>query len=154
MTAGETTDLFSEIPYSVHLDSFEGPLDLLLHLIRKNEVNIYDIPISDITKQYLQYIRLMKELNLEVAGEFLVMASTLLQIKSKLLLPAAVDEETEEEEEDPRAELVRRLLEYQKYREAAGTLAEREVLGREIFARGAAATELQEMEPDEEPLEA
>lgn len=123
-------------PYTVKLEVFEGPLDLLLHLIKKNEMDIYDIPLSIITKQYLEYIKLLKELNLEVAGEFLVMASTLLQIKSKTLLPTPVDEEGgEDEEEDPRAELVRRLLEYQQYKEAALTLTGRNLLGREHFAR-------------------
>src|SRR5262252_9869758 len=101
----------------VHLDNFEGPLDLLLHLIRKNEVNIYDIPIALITEQYLGFIELMQELNLDVAGEFLVMASTLIHIKSKMLLPRP---ETAQDglfdEEDPRDELVRRLLEHQKFK--------------------------------------
>lgn len=154
MSAEEPASLFTEPAYSVRLDSFEGPLDLLLHLIRKNEVNIYDIPISDITRQYLEYLRLMKELNLEVAGEFLVMASTLLQIKSKMLLPVYDEEEGEEEEEDPRAELVRRLLEYQKYKDAAAELAERLLLGRDIFARKFPAPELADAAPDEEPLDA
>ena len=133
----ETSDLLFDYRalYSVKLEAFEGPLDLLLHLIRKNELNIYDIPIADITRQYLDYIRLMKELNLEVAGEFLVMASTLIQIKSRMLLPSPVDEEGNEEEEDPRAELVRRLLEYQRYKEASHLLRERDILGRETFAR-------------------
>ncbi len=122
--------------YSVKLDAFEGPLDLLLHLIRKNEVDIYDIPIALITRQYLDYMKLMKELNLDLAGDFLVMASTLLQIKSRLLLPLPEEEEGEgEEQEDPRAELVRRLLEYQRYRDAGLELATRELLGREVFVR-------------------
>jgi segregation and condensation protein A len=113
--------------YKVKLDSFEGPLDLLLHLIRKNEVNIYDIPISLITEQYLGFIELMQELNLDVAGEFLVMASTLIHIKSRMLLPrpesAAGDPV---EDEDPRELLVRRLLEHQKFKAAAELLHERE----------------------------
>ena len=122
--------------YSVKLDAFEGPLDLLLHLIRKNEVDIYDIPISLITRQYLDYLKLMKELNLDLAGDFLVMAATLLQIKSRLLLPLPEPEEGEgDEPEDPRAELVRRLLEYQRYRDAGLELGARELLGREVFAR-------------------
>lgn len=122
--------------YSVKLDAFEGPLDLLLHLIRKNEVDIYDIPIALITRQYLEYLKLMKELNLDLAGDFLVMASTLLQIKSRMLLPLPDAEEGEgEEQEDPRAELVRRLLEYQRYRDAGLELATRELLGREVFIR-------------------
>ena len=139
--------------YSVKLETFEGPLDLLLHLIRKNELNIYDIPIADITRQYLEYIRLMKELNLEVAGEFLVMASTLLQIKSRMLLPALVDDEGNEEEEDPRAELVRRLLEYQRYKEASLLLRERDLLGRETFARKFDPPDLADLVPEEGPLE-
>ena len=97
-------------PLHFKLPVFEGPLDLLLHLIKESEIDIYDIPIVDITGQYLGYIELMKELNLEVAGEFLVMAATLIHIKSKMLLPPAV-EEKEEPVEDPRSELVRRLLE-------------------------------------------
>src|SRR3954467_9992273 len=111
----------------VHLEHFEGPLDLLLHLIRKHEVNIYDIPIALITRQYLDAIALMQELNLDVAGEFVMMAATLIHIKSKMLLPrpetaAGVDEG----EEDPRDALVRRLLEHEKFKAAAGLLHERE----------------------------
>jgi segregation and condensation protein A len=139
--------------YSVKLESFEGPLDLLLHLIRKNELNIYDIPIADITRQYLEYIRLMEELNLEVAGEFLVMASTLLHIKSRMLLPTVTDEEGNEEEEDPRAELVRRLLEYQRYKAASLLLRERDLLGRDTFARKFDPPDLVELAPEDGPLE-
>ncbi len=120
----------------IKLDRFEGPLDLLLHLIRKNEVNIYDIPIALITAQYLQTIELMQELNLDVAGEFLVMAATLIHIKSKMLLPrpetAAMGEG---EEEDARDALVRRLLEHQKFKAAAGLLHEREQLRAAQWAR-------------------
>jgi segregation and condensation protein A len=106
--------------YAVKLDAFEGPLDLLLFLIRKNELNIYDIPISLITEQYLGYINLLQELNLDVAGEYLVMAATLIHIKSKMLLPRPeTAEEAAGDEEDPREALVRRLLEHQKYRGAA-----------------------------------
>lgn len=125
--------------YSVRLELFEGPLDLLLHLIRKNEVDIYNIPISEITRQYLEYLDLMKELNLDVAGEFLVLASTLLQIKSRMLLPRTEEEGDEEGEpgEDPRAELVRRLIEYQRYREAAADLDALPRLGWDLFTRGA-----------------
>ena len=115
--------------YPVRLHNFEGPLDLLLHLIKKNEVNIYDIPILLVTEQYLQYIALMQELNLDVAGEFLVMAATLIHIKSKMLLPRPeTADEAAGDEEDPREALVRRLLEHQKYRTAASLLHEREVL--------------------------
>ncbi|UCD85390.1 MAG: segregation/condensation protein A [Deltaproteobacteria bacterium] len=133
-----------ETDYKVKLDIFEGPLDLLLYLIKKNEFDIFDIPIAVVTEQYLEYIKLMKELNLDVAGEFLVMASTLMHIKSKMLLPSRGEEEDEEEQEDPRAELVRRLLEYQQYKEAASQLQERELLERDVFARKFAPEELKE----------
>ncbi|MCM2359476.1 MAG: segregation/condensation protein A [Geobacteraceae bacterium] len=139
--------------YTVRTESFEGPLDLLLFLIRKNEVDIYNIPIAAITRQYLDYVELLKELNLDIAGEFLVMASTLVQIKSRMLLPAPEVEEAEEAEEDPRAELVRRLLEYQRYREAANSLAECALLGREVFARKFIPAELGELKPVEAPPE-
>lgn len=140
--------------YNVKLDKFEGPLDLLLYLIRKNELDIYDIPISIITRQYLEYLKLMKELNLEVAGEFLVMASTLIQIKSNMLLPAREEDLSGEETEvDPRAELIRRLLEYSRYKEAASLLNERNLLGRELFARTFQSPELQVVEKVDEPLE-
>jgi segregation and condensation protein A len=113
--------------YTVTLQHFSGPLDLLIHLIKKNEVNIYDIPIARITAQYLQYIELMEELNLDLAGEYLVMAATLIHIKSRMLLPRP-DPSQEDENEDPRDALVNRLLEYQKYRAAANLLHERETL--------------------------
>src|ERR687898_3555991 len=113
--------------YPVRLENFEGPLDLLLHLIRKHEVNVYDIPIAEITQQYLEYIDVMQELNLDVAGEFLVMAATLIHIKSRLLLPR-VDPAQEDPEEDPREALMRRLMEHQKFKAAAELLHERETL--------------------------
>ena len=144
-------DGFNE-QYSVHLDKFEGPMDLLLHLIKKNELDIYDIPIAVITRQYLEYIKLMKHLNLEVAGDFLVMAATLLQIKSRQLLPQIEEEATEEEELDPRAELVRRLLEYQQYKEA-GVIGARALLGREVFVRVAPEEALVAAMNVEAPLE-
>jgi len=134
-----------ELPLNVKLEIFEGPLDLLLHLIKKNEINIYDIPITLITQQYLEYLEMMKNLNLDIAGEFLLMAATLLHIKSKMLLPPAESAEEEGEEEaaeDPRAELVRRLLEYQKYKEAAAELAKRDLLEREVFTRKVLSDEL------------
>ena len=106
--------------------NFEGPLDLLLHLIKKHEVNIYDIPIALVTQQYLDYLDLMQELNLDVAGEFLVMAATLIHIKSRMLLPRP-DPTQEDPEEDPREALVRRLLEHQKFKAAAELLHEREI---------------------------
>jgi segregation and condensation protein A len=130
-------------PFAVHLDNFTGPLDLLLHLIKKNEVEITDIPIAEITAQYLAVIDTMQTLNLDLAGEFLLMAATLLHIKSRLLLPqVAEDGGEDDEEEDPRAELVRRLLEYQKYKDAAERLDQLPQLHREVFARSAPAPEV------------
>jgi len=122
--------------YQIKLPIFEGPLDLLLHLIREHEINIYDIPIAFITQQYLEYIELLKNLNLEIAGEFLVMASTLIYIKSRTLLPKSeVGTDMEEEGEDPREELVRKLLEYKKYKEAAGLLRDKEIAYKNVFTR-------------------
>ena len=123
-------------PYTVRLEMFEGPLDLLLHLIHKNEMDITNIPIALITEQYLEYLKLMKVLNLDIAGEYLLMASTLLHIKSKMLLPTSSEKE-EEEGEDPRAELVRRLLEYQRYKNGAAELERRPMLDRDVFVRSA-----------------
>ena len=115
--------------FPVKLENFEGPLDLLLHLIRKNEVEIHDIPIALITQQYLDAIQLMQELNLDVAGEFLVMAATLIHIKSRMLLPRPeTAASVEGEGEDPRDALVRRLLEHEKFKAAAGLLHEKEQL--------------------------
>ena len=120
---------------TVKLARFEGPLDLLLHLIKRDEIDIYDIPIAHITQQYLAYIELMRALDLEVAGEFLVMAATLMRIKAKMLLPLpGVGEE--EDEGDPREELVQRLIEYRQFKEAAGTLQIREADRRRLFERG------------------
>ncbi|MCC7203311.1 MAG: segregation/condensation protein A [Nitrospirae bacterium] len=119
--------------YEVKLEIFEGPLDLLLHLIKKNEVNIYDIPISLVTRQYLEYVDLMKDLNLEIAGEFLLMAATLTHIKSKMLLPRDEKAIEDEEVEDPRAELIRKLLEYKSFKEVAEELGQREDTWRDIF---------------------
>jgi len=113
--------------YPVRLENFEGPLDLLLHLIRKHEVDIYDIPISLVTQQYLEYLELMHELDLEVAGEFLLMAATLIHIKSRLLLPRPAPDQ-EALDEDPRDQLVRRLIEHQKFKAAAELLHERETV--------------------------
>lgn len=139
--------------YSVHLDKFDGPMDLLLHLIKKNELDICDISIAVITRQYLEYIRLMKDLNLEVAGDFLVMAATLLQIKSRQLLPLDDQEEPEAEEADPRSELVRRLLEYQQYKEAGMLIGARALLGREVFSRAVSEPVLAAAQTAEGPLE-
>ncbi|MEE9516894.1 MAG: segregation/condensation protein A [Candidatus Adiutricales bacterium] len=119
---------------SVKLEIYEGPLDLLLHLIKKNEVDIYDIPVALITTQYLHYLESMKSLNIELAGEFLLMAATLTQIKSKMLLPISSDE-TEAEEDDPRMAIVRPLLEHMKLRDAAEALERRELLNRDVFLR-------------------
>ena len=122
--------------YQVQLESFTGPLDLLLHLIRKQQINIYDIPIALITQQYLEYLSLMKTLNLSLAGEFLVMAATLLQIKSRMLLPKEEScDQDEENVEDPREELVRQLMEYEQFRDAAGRLANHERIWRDAFSR-------------------
>ena len=130
--------------YAIHLDNFEGPLDLLLHLIKKNEMEISDIPIATITEQYLAILDTMKTLNLDIAGEFLVMAATLLHIKSRMLLPRVLEDETEEEDEDPRAELVRRLLEYQKYKDVSEKLETGPMLGRDLFTRSAPEPEVLE----------
>lgn len=120
-------------------------MDLLLHLIKKNEVSITDIPIATITEQYLSTIELMQSLNLDVAGEFLVMAATLIHIKSRMLLPPGEEEDEEEEGGDPREELARRLLEYQRFKEAAEELEKREVLKRDVFVRPSEVPE--EVEP-------
>jgi len=125
----------------VQLEIFEGPLDLLLHLIKKNEVSITDIPIATITEQYLATLELMETFNLDVAGEFLVMAATLLHIKSRTLLPSGDDESEEDEGVDPRDELVRRLMEYQRFKEAAEQLQGREILARDVFSRSASPGE-------------
>src|SRR3982751_4578970 len=117
----------------VRLENFEGPLDLLLFLIRKNDLDIYDIPISQITQEYLSYLDLIKELDLEMAGEFLVMASTLMQIKAQMLLPSPEGEEAEGP--DPRQELVNKLLEYQRYKEAAGLLTVYNEKAKDVYYR-------------------
>lgn len=133
-------DAFNENIYRVQLPAFEGPLDLLLHLIQQHELDILDIPVSFITQKYLEYLSLMRSLTIDVASEYLVMAATLTHIKSKMLLPvvpAGQDGDgLPEEEVDPRAELVRRLLEYQKYKSAAADLFERGTLGKDVFGRG------------------
>jgi len=119
--------------YAVKLSVFEGPLDLLLHLIRQNEVEITDIPIAQISEQYISYLDVMHELNLDVVGDYLVMAATLAWIKSRMLLPQELTGE-DGEEIDPRAELMARLLEYQRFKEAAEKMADRTWLGRDVFA--------------------
>lgn len=138
--------------YEIKLEVFEGPLDLLLHLIQRNEVSITDIPIALITQQYLDTIELMKSLNLDVAGEYLVMAAYLTHIKSQMLLPVEENAEDAEESEDPRDELVAHLLEYKRYKDAAESLDSAAVLERDVFARE--ATEGQEEIPrSQQPLE-
>ncbi len=119
--------------YKIKLELFEGPLDLLLYLVKKDHLNIYDIPIAQVTEQYLQYLNLMQLLDLNIAGEFLVMAATLMQIKSKMLLPA--EETPQEEQVDPREELVKRLLEYEKFKEIAEVLRQKEQGQQEVFKR-------------------
>lgn len=125
--------------YWVRLEVFEGPLDLLLHIIRKHELDILDIPVAFVLERYLAYLETMRELELDVASEYLAMAATLVYIKSRMLLPDTGEEEEEEEDgevEDPRAELIRRLLEYKKYRKAAADLASQSMLGRDVFEGG------------------
>lgn len=129
--------------YNVAIDVFEGPLDLLLHLIQKHELDIFDIPIAFVTEKYLEYLRFMESLNLDVAAEYLLMAATLAHIKSRELLPHVPDEQSAasdaviEPEEDPRVALIRRLLEYQKFKLAGEELAARGIAGRDVFTRGA-----------------
>jgi segregation and condensation protein A len=129
---------WSEDTYKVKLQIFEGPLDLLLYLVKKNEYSIFDIPIAEITRQYMEHLELMKVLNLDIAGEYLVMASTLAHIKSKMLLPPAPEEE-EDEGEDPRMELALKLLEYQRFKEVAEELSSFDILLRDVFLKGAKA---------------
>ena len=120
--------------YKVQLDQFEGPLDLLLFLIKKNEVDLFDIPVSEITQQYLEYIEVIQLLDLEGASDYIYMAATLIRIKAKMLLPKP-PVEMEEEEEDPRDELVRRLLEYQRFKEVAVQMADYEASRKQLFVR-------------------
>jgi segregation and condensation protein A len=134
--------------YRVKLEIFEGPLDLLLYLVKKNEYDIFDIPIYEITKQYMDHIDYMQVLNLDVAGEYLVMASTLALIKSKLLLPPLPTED-DEEEEDPRMELALRLMEYERFKEAADKLDNFDILMRDVFLKGAETS----LSVDDEVLE-
>lgn len=122
--------------YRVNLEVFEGPLDLLLYLIKKNDLDVYDIPISFILEEYLRYLDSLKEMNIDLAGEFLLMAADLTHIKSKMLLPGeGIEGEEDEEEIDPRADLVKRLLEYQRYKEASEKLIERPMLNRDVFIK-------------------
>lgn len=129
----------AQAQYKVELEVFEGPLDLLLYLIKKDEVDIYNIPVERITKQYLDYLSLMQMLDLNIAGEFFVMAATLMYIKSKMLLPPEERPLEEEEEEDPRMDLVRQLLEYKKFKDAAQYLHQREIVQESVFPRNVPA---------------
>ena len=149
MGRGESMEETNQPPddpnaFRLSVQGFEGPLDLLLHLIQDHELDILDLPIAFITEKYLEYLRTMEKLALDVVSEYLVMAATLAHIKSKMLLPAPPtdqDDDSLEEQGDPREELVRRLLEYQKYKAAAEGLAERGLAGRDVFTRGAPAEE-------------
>jgi segregation and condensation protein A len=125
--------------FRIELPNFEGPLDLLLHLIRKHELDILDLPIAFITDKYLEYLGLLQGMNLDIASEYLVMAATLAHIKSKMLLPRPPEDQDDDDVDltDPRAELIRRLLEYQKYKTVAADLGERAIPGRDVFSRGA-----------------
>jgi len=121
--------------YEVKIDAFEGPLDLLLHLIKESKVDIWDIKIVDITNQYLDYIKKMEELNLNIASEYLVMASELVEMKSKMLLPRCKEEETDGVEEDPREVLIQRLIEYQKYKDMTKNFKELESIRHEFYTK-------------------
>lgn len=138
----------SDNPFKIHLEVFEGPLDLLLYLVKQNEVDIYEVFIEKVVNDYLQYLEAMRELNLEIAGDFLVMAATLMHIKSRTLLPQ--DQQTPEEEaeeDDPRWELIRQLIEYRKFKEAAEILRKREELQESLFPRNLPPEELAEFSP-------
>lgn len=159
--SGDALDIFSygKLKEDVHMSAidvklnvFEGPLDLLLHLIEKNKVNIYDIPIVTITEQYLEYVNNMEEEDLDVMSEFLVMAATLIKIKSKMLLPK--DEDVEDDEEDPREELVRRLLEYKMYKYAASELKDLELEGnKSFFKKATIPAEVKNVKQEVDPFE-
>ncbi len=136
--------------YHVKLEIFEGPMDLLLHLIKKHELDIYDIPIAPITQQYLEYLDLMQSLDMEIAGEFLVMASTLTHIKSRMLLPPPETPEAEDDGTDPRAELIRRLLEYKRFKDAAASLEQREDAWSKVYTRETET--VPELPAEEQPL--
>ena len=140
--------------YKVQLPVFEGPLDLLLHLIKKEEIDVYDIPVAHVTQQYLEHLEIMQMLDLEIAGEFILMAATLMHIKSKMLLPESqMDEEITEEQGDPREELVKRLLEYKKFKDAATNLKEMKLKQQDTFTR-LKTYEKPKEEKDEEGFEA
>ncbi len=137
------------VDYRVNLDIFAGPLDLLLYLVRKEEVDIYDIPIAKITDQYISYIEMLKSLDIDLAGDFLVMAATLMQIKSAMLLPKADPEQIQADElDDPRAELIRQLLEYKKFKDAANLLSDAAASQSERFPRPDSVIESINPEPE------
>jgi segregation and condensation protein A len=136
-----------EETYRVKLENiFEGPMDLLVHLIKKNELDIYDIPIALVTEQYLQYLEWLKIMDIDYAGDFIVMASTLAQIKSRMLLPPSAEDE---DEDDPRHEIIKPLLEYLQMKSAAEQLSERHLLGEETFLRGRDQKEFSEIQQEE-----
>ncbi len=141
------------MPYRVQLQNFEGPLDLLLFLIKKNEVEIYDIPVADITQQYLEYLTMIELLDLDNASEFILMAATLIRIKAQMLLPKP-ELEDDEEAEDPREELVRRLLEYQRYKEVAWGISDLEKEQRQHFPRSDFSFDFEDDQEVEEELPA
>lgn len=141
----------NDTDYRVNLDVFEGPLDLLLYLIKKNDLDIYDIPIAFILEEYVRYLESLVEMNIDLAGEFLLVAADLAYIKSKMLLPdAGTGTDDEEEGYDPRADLVRRLLEYRRYKDASEKLVERPMVGRDVFVRG---DRDDEMDDSDQPIE-
>jgi segregation and condensation protein A len=151
MERGTIAGPHTAAPYRVRLtDIFEGPMDLLVHLIRKNEISITDLPVALVTEQYLQYLEWLQAMNVEYAAEFVVMASTLAQIKSRMLLPLHAEEDGEEE--DPRHEIVRPLLEYLKLKSAAAQLSERPLLGEDTFTRGVKPSDLAPPDGDEEVI--
>lgn len=138
--------------YNIKLEAFEGPMDLLLHLIDKHKINIYDIPISDLTKQYLDYLDKMKSFNIEISSEFLIMAATLLQIKSRMLLPKNLVRE-EENEEDPRLELVRRIIEYRRFKEVTQILSNMIGADEQFYPREPTPIPDEYLPPENIPLE-
>lgn len=140
--------------YEIKLDIFQGPLDLLLYLIKKHEIDIYNIPIALITGQYLDHLEKLRSLNLDLAGEYLVLAATLIHIKSRMLLPVETTPGEGEEEEDPRRELVEQLIQYQTFKDALLELDKLPLLERDVFKKGATPDDDFRTPPDEEPLEA
>ena len=140
--------------YTIKLDAFEGPMDLLMHLIEKNKIDIYNIPMAELTSQYLDYLDAMREFNMEIASSFLVMAATLLQIKSRMMLPKPPKEDEEEEPEDPRQELVNRLLEYRRFRLVSQLLDSRQDTQERYVARDPMPLPVHHLPPDSLPIKA